>query len=381
MKLIMYFVVLVSFHPGCDDVRVCNAGPERHFLASTGHAPPDKQLTEDEAVAMLEEHGFPKESIRRILEKAESSSRARRSRLERFWEQGRRRRELASSNCETLQPRDSQPGSSALENRAGRPESCNSSRLASHKNARRHVQVAEAVQPYRFSAEHNSASTPRRVPADAEGDVCDMSEQQAAALLRECGFSQGMIDRYLQDGCIVSQARRVRVERYNAERGQGWTRDQGKHDARSRGAAAAVKKLSHSCTPSGPESSRLKAAGEGFLRHESHDTQRREGASHSSPTPGESRSRRHRVVVIQHGRQMPSSYSSSSHSDNQECLTAQSTPSRPTGPGSPCRQRAHDPAPQPRSSGAATAEKSSTLQREKDRLRAEREAALRELRE
>ena len=348
------------------------AGVELQFLSATKDTSPEKQLSEDEAVALLLQHGFSEGSIARILEEAESTAKARRARLERFWDQGRRRHQLAASK--TLAKRE-EPG--------------DSSRAASRNDARLGQQVAHALQPYSFLSDQKKASSAsRRVYAQTDGEVQDMDEEQAAHVLRECGFSKGMIQKFMQDGCAVLQARRLQIERYHAKRRYGGVKSEEKYDGGSGGdsEAAGARMLVHKARSESPSRCGERPA----------ERQPRECASHSSPVGSKSRTQRHRVVVIQHDSLAsspcspcspcsPRSSVASSPSDIQDYPTTHSTPARPAGPGSGASpSRLSHPAPRaPLSSDSSrpmSAEKQAVLQREKERLRAERECALRMLR-
>jgi len=333
----------------------CCTGPEGRLMAATKHRAPEEQISEDEVVALLREHGFEKDRLLQVLDRAESLARARRARLEHFWEQGRRRKELESQLAQGTpnpQPRHSEV--KAVDDGAAHSRHSRDQPKASLQH-----KVAQAMQPYQFL---NGQSQMRRgevVGAEAAGD--DMDEEQAAQVLRSCGFSTGMIDRWLREGCLVREAGRARIQRYHAQHHRD--RRQSTISAAARGDPAVA---GHGMTQS--------------TRHEPCE------GKWSSPDSSKSGGRRHQVVEIPAdygGPSSPQSYAS--ESEFLDSTTAKAVPYRPAGPDA-VKGAAHSPRPAsdaslppPRPYSKENARQS--LEREKQRLRAERDRALYMLRE
>ena len=75
----------LSCIPGCQ-----KTSEESFFWASKG-IDPETELDEDEAVALLLQHGFSKKRIDDIIRRCDGLVRARQARVERYWAAGRRR--------------------------------------------------------------------------------------------------------------------------------------------------------------------------------------------------------------------------------------------------------------------------------------------------
>ena len=302
-------------------------------MAAIKHRAPEEQLSEDEAVRLLRELGFEEDRLLQVLEGAEESARARRARLEHFWEQGRLRKQLEQGR--TSKPQPPQPSDDKAVHDA-RHSAHHSRHSRAQPKARLQDKVAQAMQPYLFLDGQSQMRRREVVGAKAAGE--DMDEEHAAQVLRGCGFSTGIIDRWLKQGCIVREARRACIQHNHTERGH----DLGQGTSSRGGLEAAV----HAMTL---------------------DTR------HGMASPGNCSSadskphaRRHQVVEIRHG---------GLWTEKPQDSPATAQPDRPAGPDS-VPDASH---PQPRPSSREVARQA--LEREKQRLRAERDCALRMLRE